>query len=388
MKTAQLFLLTLGSLLQVMVLAQGPSSDVADLAFRNADFAMNLYREIASASDDNVFFSPLSVSLALAALSTGAQGTTREKILQGLSLASLEQEGQPELIPELFQKLLGEVTQNAVLQFNPATAVFARQPPEAAFSDVIKKYFGVDTRQVDFGNERLSKTSINDYVRGMTGDKVTEIVGSVDQQAMLMLISSIFFQGNWGVPFSANFTQEERFFVSKYSTVQVPMMFSSNKYYLAYDPSFKLGVLKLPYQGGVAMLVLLPDKEVDYTSIDEVVNGERFIGWVKKLKKTNLEVQLPRFSLEQSYAMKTVLPAMGITNLFEDADLSGVSKENLNLSEMLHKAAIEVKESGSSTLEGAAPPRLTINRPFLFVIYHEATLCPLFMGRVINPTTK
>ncbi|KAJ8349092.1 hypothetical protein SKAU_G00276810 [Synaphobranchus kaupii] len=396
MKTALVFLLVLGSLLPIIIQAQDLSSDVSELATKNTDFAMSLYREIASTSDDNIIFSPLYVSSALAALSTGAQGVTREKILQGLGVAPLEQEGQPERIPELFQKLQWEVTKNEALQLNQATALFIRQQleVETAFSDLIMKHFGADVSKVDFANTQASKASINDYVKSKTGDKVREVVGTLDPQAMLMLISSIFFQGNWVIPFSTTSTQEERFFVNKYNIVQVPMMFSNDKYYLAYDPTLKLGVLKLPYQGGVAMLVLLPDKDVDYTSIDEALTGERFLSWIKKLKKTNLEVQLPRFSLERSYAMKSVLPDLGISNVFESADLSGVSKEpNLKLSEMMHKAMIEVKETATAAPEtqfstGSVPPRLTINRPFLFVIYHEATNSPLFMGRVIDPTKK
>ncbi|XP_035276210.1 serpin peptidase inhibitor, clade A (alpha-1 antiproteinase, antitrypsin), member 10a [Anguilla anguilla] len=396
MKTAVHFLLVLGSLLHVTIRAQELSSDVTELALKNADFAMSLYREIASASDDNVFFSPLCVSSALAALSTGAQGATREKILQGLGVAPLEQDGQPERIPDLFHKLQEAVTKNEALQFDQAAALFVRQQleVETAFSDLIKKYFGADVNKVDFANAQASKTAINEYVKSKTGGKVMEVVGTVDPQTALMLISSVFFQGNWALPFSTSSSPEERFFINKYKIIQVPMMFNSDKYYLAYDPTVKMGALKLPYQGGVAMLVLLPDKDVDYTSVDEVLTGERFLGWIKRLKKTKLEVQLPRFSLEQSYALKAVLSDLGIYNVSESADLSGVSKEpNLSLSEMIHKAKIEVKESGTATAETdlntlSAPPRLIFNRPFLFVIYHEATNSPLFMGRVIDPTKK
>ncbi|KAJ8274923.1 hypothetical protein COCON_G00095480 [Conger conger] len=392
MKKALLFLLELGFLLQVITEAQDMSSDVTVLASKNTDFATSLYREISSASDDNVFFSPLCVSSALAALSMGAQGITREKILQGLGITPLDQEDQPKRIPELFQKLREEVTKNEGLQYNPTTALFIRQQLDVStdYTQVIKQYFGANISKVDFTNAQVSKASINDYVKSKTGDKVKEVVSTVDPQATLMLISSIFFQGNWKIPFAP--MPEERFFVNKYKIVQVTMLFSSEKHYLAYDPTMKLGVLKLPYQGGVAMLVLLPDKDVDYTSIDEVLTGDRFLGWIKMLKKIKLEVVLPMFSLEQSYAMKTVLPDMGISNVFESADLSGLSEEpNLNLSEMIHKAAIEVKKSDISAMDtpmDSAPPRLTINRPFLFVIYHEATNSPLFMGRVIDPTKK
>lgn len=201
MRTALLFLLALGSLLQALVQAQDLSSDVAQLASRNTDFAMNLYRELASSSDDNLLFSPICVSSALAALSLGADGVTRDKILWGLGVAPLAPEGQPERIPELFQKLQEEVTKNAALQLNQttalSTALFIRQQLEVQtrYSDLINLYFGADISKVDFANAQASKAAINDYVKSRTGDKVREVVSSVDPQTMLMLISTIFFQG-------------------------------------------------------------------------------------------------------------------------------------------------------------------------------------------------
>lgn len=92
--------------------------------------------------------------------------------------------------------------------------------------------------------------------------------------------------GQWLQPFNVTFTQEERFYVNKYKIVQVPMMLRSGKYYLAYDPTLKVGILKLPCEEGIAMLVLLPDEDVDYTYVDESMTGQVFRGWVEKLKKT------------------------------------------------------------------------------------------------------
>ncbi len=92
--------------------------------------------------------------------------------------------------------------------------------------------------------------------------------------------------GQWLQPFNVTFTQEERFYVNKYKIVQVPMMLRSGKYYLAYDPALKVGILKLPCEEGIAMLVLLPDEDVDYTYVDESMTGQVFRGWVEKLKKT------------------------------------------------------------------------------------------------------
>nr|XP_023656935.1 protein Z-dependent protease inhibitor-like [Paramormyrops kingsleyae]XP_023656936.1 protein Z-dependent protease inhibitor-like [Paramormyrops kingsleyae] len=398
MKTELLCLLVCSVALVSFGQAQETSQDILELVARNTEFATNLYRKIASTSDNNIVFSPLSISASLATMLWGSQGVTRDQILAGLSLATLRQSNQPERIPELFQGLQENLSQNGALQPDRATAFFVQQQLEVekAFSDQAKKFFGADINKVDFSNVQASTTTINDYIRSRTGGNVKSVAENIDPKTQLMLISSIFFQAKWELPFNSSFTQEERFFVNKYKTVQVPMMFRVDRYYLAYDGSLKVGILKLPLQAKVAMLILLPDKDVDYTSIDEELTNERFLGWIKQLKKIKLEVQLPRIRLEESYAMSKVLPDLGFDNVFDNrAELTGFSKAaELKVSEVLHKAVIKADEEGTSVTASPATsvsefsmlPRLTMNRPFLFLVYHEVTNSILFMGRVIDPT--
>ncbi|XP_067273560.1 serpin peptidase inhibitor, clade A (alpha-1 antiproteinase, antitrypsin), member 10a [Pseudorasbora parva] len=382
-------LLVRAALLAVSVLGQ--TTDVEELARMNADFATRLYSKIASSNDDNVAVSTLGATLALATLAAGAGGAARTELLQGIGVASLEKEGEPERIQTLLQQLRETTAQ---IQ---ATGLFMKQDVKAedSFSNQVKRFYGADVQNVNYANAQLAKGSINDYVRSKTGDKVKDVVENVDPQSMVMLISATFFTGFWLQPFNITFTQEERFYVNKYTIVQVPMMLHSGKYYLAYDPTLKVGIVKLPCEDGIAMLVLLPDEDVDYTYIDESMTGEVFRGWVAKLKKTKLEIQLPRFSLKQSNSLSTSLPSLGIKEIFgSTADLSGISsEEGLKLSEVVQKVTMEVDETGGSVADAtinlfttALPPRLTVNRPFIFVVYHEATKSILYIGRVVNPT--
>lgn len=86
--------------------------------------------------------------------------------------------------------------------------------------------------------------------------------------------------------FNASFTQDERFYVNKYKVVVVPMMSRADKYFLAYDRSLKVGVLKLPMADGTAMLIVLPDEDVDIVDVEEKVTGEKIREWIRRLKKT------------------------------------------------------------------------------------------------------
>ncbi|XP_072541077.1 serpin peptidase inhibitor, clade A (alpha-1 antiproteinase, antitrypsin), member 10a [Salminus brasiliensis] len=381
------------TLLAASIHGQTQNTDFQELAGRSAEFATALYRKIASLSDDNVVISPLATTLGLASLAAGAGGDTRKELLQGLGLAPMERDEEPDRIPLLLQQLRETAAQIV------ATGLFSSQQVqiESSFSSQVKKFYDTDIRNVNFANAQATKSDINEFVTSRTGNKIREVVTTVAPESQLELLSAAYFTGQWQLPFNASFTQEERFYVDNYNIIQVPMMTRSDKYYLAYDPTLKVGILKLPCTDGIAMLVLLPDEDVDYTFVDESLTSEVFLRWVLKLKKTKLEVQLPRFSLEQTFSLKQSLSSLGIDKVFESgADLSGISSSpGLTLSEVVQKVSIEVDEKGgpgapasNSAFMDTLPPRLTFNRPFLFLVYHEATNSLLHMGRVVDPTKK
>ncbi|KAM4625784.1 protein Z-dependent protease inhibitor [Polymixia lowei] len=399
MKMVSIFILTYMSILATAQ-TQSPSPTITDLAFKNMDFAMNLYRRISSYHDKNIFFSPLSISTAFATLSLASDGVTREEILKGFNLDQLEQVGQPELIPELFQHLYGNITQDGSLKLDHGTALFVRQQfeIEKTFDDQVKKYFNADINHVDFADTKASIDIINEYIKQKTGNKVTKMITTLDALTQLMLINTIFFQGEWQMPFNPNYTENGPFYIDSYNIVQVPMMFKEDKYYTMEDVPLGAKVLKLPYQEGVAMLILLPNKNIDYTIIDDEISAQRFLSWIKKLEKIKLEVNMPKFKMEQSYSLHNLLLDLGVASAFSySANLTRLSKnEGLKVSEVLHKAVIEVDETGTTAAAATTggitayslPKTFTINRPFFFFIYHEDTNSLLFMGRVIDPTTN
>lgn len=378
--------------------AQLHRATVSDLSLKNMDFAMNLYRKIASYHDKNIFLSPLSVSAGFTALLMASDGVTHEEILKGLNLEQLERADQPELIPELFQLLHHNITRNGSLKLEQSMAIFVRQQfdIDKAFEESMRKFFNADIKTLDFSNTEKSVGFINDYIKQQTADKVTDMISDLDELTQLLLVNTIFFQGDWQMPFNPNLTHNAPFHIDNYNIVQVPMMFKEDEFYTMEDVPLGAKVLKLPYQEAVSMLILLPNKGRDYTEIDDEISAEKFQRWIKKLRKTKLEVNMPRFKMEQSYSLDKILPDMGISSVFTNAaNLTRLSKDRgLKVSKVVHKAMIEVDETGTmaaaATTIGITPyslPRtFTVNRPFFFFIYHEDTNCLLFMGRVIDPT--
>ncbi|XP_051941579.1 protein Z-dependent protease inhibitor [Hippocampus zosterae] len=375
-----------------------PHSSILNLSFKNMDFAMELYRKISTYHDKNIIFSPLSISASFAALSMASDGSTYEEILKGLKLENLEQADHPDLIPKLFQMLNGNISQNGTTKLDQGMSLFVDQKfrMEKTFEEQMKSYFLADIKSVDFEDTNTSISLINEYIKEKTRGKVTKMLSAIDPITELMMINTFYFQGGWKMPFNPNFTYNAPFYVDNYNIPQVPMMIKEDKFETMEDTRLGARVLKLPYLEGVAMLILLPNKGVDYSTIDDEITAKRMLGWIKKLQKTKLEINIPKFKMEESYALHEILPDMGFTNLFSgSANLTKLSKDQgLKVSEVLHKAVVDVDEVGTTaaaaTTIGIIPyslPRtFIVNRPFFFFIYHEETKSLLFMGRVIDPT--
>ncbi|KAF7644697.1 hypothetical protein LDENG_00217400 [Lucifuga dentata] len=382
-------------LLHTTIAQNAVGSQIQDLSNRNLVFATQLYRAVSSRTDDNVFLCPFTLSVGLSALMSGADGTTRLQLLQELSLTGLD----PQEVPDLFQSLIRSVTQgDGAINLRQSIAILPanRFQLSSSYGELVQSRYGGIIQNLVYTSPQEALDTINRWVQDQTADQVQGLVDSLDPQTQLLLATAGYYQTEFSLAFNSSFTQDERFYVDRYHIIMVPMMFRSDKYFLAYDRVLRVGVLKLPMVGGAAMLVLLPDENVDVTAVEEDVTAEKIQAWIRQLKKTKLEVQFPRFLLDRSYSLRDVLQTVDITQVFQDAaDLSNISADkNLKLTQVFHKAVIRVDESAGGTGGGGAnvfsslPPRLTINRPFLFLVYQEMSGSMLFMGRVVDPTRK
>lgn len=185
-------LLLLGvTLLAAGVSGQALSSDLQELASRSAEFGTALYRRIAGMSDANFAFSPLAASLSLASVAAGAGENTRKELLQTLQLAPMDRDREPDRIPGLLQHIKDAVAQTA------ATGLFVSQKVqvESSFRSRVKTFYSADVKSVEFSNKQATKDSISEFVTGNTGNKIREVVDTVDPQNQLMLISAAYFTG-------------------------------------------------------------------------------------------------------------------------------------------------------------------------------------------------
>ncbi|NXN73122.1 ZPI inhibitor, partial [Himantopus himantopus] len=335
---------------------------------KTANFGFNLYRKIAMTHDNNVIISPLSVSALMTAYMMAAKGETHRQIVKGLNLHALKDRVDRHHLPALFKQLKDNITMN-------------------------EEFLLV---QVDFQNFTQAKFVINQNINKRTKGKIAELFEELDRRNKLLLVDYILFKGKWVYPFNSKFTEMETFHINKYKSVQVPMMFKSDKVNSTFDENLRCTVIKLPYKGKAHMLIVIPEKEGDYISLEDHLTTELVESWLGNMKTRKVDISFPKFKLEQKYKMKKLLHGLGIKNLFtRTADLSHLTDEGyVAVSQVVQKAVIEVDEegteataaSGSEITAFTVPPVIKVDRPFLFMIFEETFKTLLFIGRVVDPT--
>ncbi|NXJ73728.1 ZPI inhibitor, partial [Trogon melanurus] len=335
---------------------------------KTANFGFNLYRKIAMTHDNNVIISPLSVSALMTAYMLAAKGETHRQIVKVLNLHTLKDSVDHQYLPALFKQLIDNITMNEELLLV----------------------------QVDFQNFTQAKFVINQNINKRTKGKIAELFEELDHHNKLLLVDYIVFKGKWLHPFNSKFTEMETFHINKYRSVQVPMMFKSDKINSTFDENLRCTVIKLPYKGRAHMLIVIPEKEGDYISLEDHLTTELVESWLGNMKTRKVDISFPKFKLEQKYKMKKLLRALGIKHLFtHTADLSHLTDQGyVGVSQVVQKAVIDVDEEGTEAIAASGseitaftvPPVIRVDRPFLFMIFEETFRTLLFIGRVVDPT--
>nr|XP_004665610.2 plasma serine protease inhibitor [Jaculus jaculus] len=372
-----------------------PSAGAATVP-SNKDFAFDLYRALASAaSGQNIFFSPMSVSMSLAMLSLGAGSHSKMQILGALGLGPHEPENQ---LHEGFQQLLQGLGQpREDFQLSLGNAFFSDPAVGVldSFLNTIKKRYLADTFLTDFGDPTAAQKQINDYVSRQTQGKIVDLIQNLDSTHLMVMVNYVFFKAKWETAFSRKSTRQQDFHVSPGAAVQVPMMSREDEHYYFLDRNLSCSVVGVPYQGNATALFVLPS-EGKMQQVENGLSQKTLRKWLQLLTKRQLKLYIPKFSIEGSYQLEKILPALGIRDVFTShADLSGITTyPNIQLSEMIHKAVMEVDEAGTRAaaatgvmfmFKSARPtvPKVIFNRPFLIVIIKSSNI--LFLSKVVHP---
>ena len=264
---------------------------------------------------------------------------------------------------------------------------------EKDFVERNKRYYSSEVQELDFSDPGASDT-INHWIDVATKGKIEKMLDKISTDAVMYLINAIYFKGDWTYQFAEAATRDEDFTLETGSTKKVPMMHMEEQFRHARGND--LGILRLPYgQQKLAMYILLPDEGEDLDAIIGELDDESWNSLESELEVKEVSLAMPKYRMEYGKSLKDVLSTMGMGTAF--APISGFSGIGpaIYISEVNHKAVIEVNEKGSEAaavtvvkMEKSAPPErieFIVNRPFFFVIADDRTGCILFMGKVAEP---
>jgi len=353
----------------------------------NNKFAWELYSQLET--NNNLFFSPYSISNVIAMTYAGANGNTADQIAQVFNFSNQNQ------LHENMHKLQEQINQrqpNIKLQI--VNAVCGQQEHNflVNFKNTLKNFYQTELQEVDFATDHKNVLNkINSWVETETTIKKFIKPGILNNLTRLLLVNAIYFNGQWVTPFK-KITQAP-FWLSAKHSIKVSMM--KQKGYFSYTSNNMVQILELPYAGEISMLVILPKQSL--IKIENLLS-KQLNKWLSHLRSQQVKIYLPKFKINTNFELSKTLATMGMIDAFDSrADFSGIDgTKELYLSAVIHQAFVEVNEKGTEataatgtvfTTRGITPviPKFRADHPFIFFIRHNPSKSILFIGKVINP---
>ncbi len=379
-------------------------ADLTTLANDNAAFAFDLYAPL-NEETGNLFFSPYSISTALAMTYAGARGETARQMADSLRFSL-----PGDTLHAAFQGLaahLQDVRRHDDIALNIANALWLQQDFHLVkpFVKLTERHYDAKLFQVNFQEAfEEVRLKINQWVAQQTRDKIQDLLapGTLSALTRLVLTNAIYFKGRWEMPFDEELTQDDTFWLTAEDSVTTPLMHQHAQFKYAENDCVQ--VLELPYAGdALAMVVLLPVARDGLAALEAQLQADQAAAWVADAAYREVDVYLPSFTLTTQFSVQAALQALGMTDAFSNrADFSGMTQEaDLSISDVIHKAFVDVNEEGTEAAAATAVivgvtsvgepqpvPVFRADHPFVFFIRDRQTEAILFVGRVVNPAIR
>jgi len=380
--------------------AQERTQKVADSI--NA-FAVDLYGKL-SASGDNLFFSPYSIATALSMTYLGARGTTAEEMAKTLHFSQPPAELH-ESLGSLIKELNSTGKRDSFIMVT-ANRLWGQKGHGflKSFLTDAEKYYGSGLSEVDFRKEaEKSRVIINRWIENQTQGKIKDLIpaGVIDASTELVLTNAVYFKSAWMTPFRKEATAARPFYLSPSKKVNVDTM--TGVINCIYCKKEGLAVVEIPYKNSdFSMMIILPDKKNGLNEIEKSLTAEKFREYTSGLSPSKVWMCLPKFRISGSLLrLKPILKALGMSAPFNGADFSGMDgTKTLFIGDVLHKAFIDVNESGTEAAAATAirmmrglaggrdMPEFRADHPFIYTIRHRKSGVTLFMGCLKTPPSK
>jgi len=294
----------------------GLSADAKALVRANSAFAFDLYQRVRK-SEDNLFFSPYSVSMALAMVYGGARGETQQQMADVLHLP-VSQQGPHPAFAQL-QTGLDRIQDAGDVTIRVANSLWVQEGCTFLrdYLSLVETHYGSSITSLDYGNASRACERINKWVEQRTAGKISDVIapGGLGELPALTLVNAIYFKGNWQVQFSRSSTREMTFHVTPLKSISTPMMTGAQKAGYAEAESFQ--ILELAYVGrSLSMLILLPKEAYGLEGLEADLSVENLARWRNHMRSTVVDVFLPKFKMTRSAPLDQTLQAMGMIDVF------------------------------------------------------------------------
>ncbi|UCG83136.1 MAG: serpin family protein [Dehalococcoidia bacterium] len=381
------------------------ASDLEELVEGNSAFAFDLYRYL-SAEDGNLFYSPFSISMALAMTYAGARGDTEQQMAETLRFLMPQDRLHPAFNAlDLILASRGEGAEgkdDKGFRLNIVNAIWGQEDYEflAEFLDVLAENYGAGLRLLDFINApEDSRITINDWVSDQTEGRIEDLIpqGAIDALTRLVLTNAIYFNAAWLHPFEKYLTDNGAFHLLDGGTATVPMMRQTESFGYAEGEGYQ--AVELLYDGAeLSMVILLPEAG-RFEAFEGSLDADYVESILSDVDYQRVALTMPKFEFESEFGLVDTLDTMGMPAAFTaEADFSGMNgRRDLVITDILHKAFVSVDEEGTEAAAATAviigetampgePVEVTVDRPFIFLIRDIETGSILFVGRVMNPS--
>jgi len=376
-------------------------SNLQSVVKGNNIFCFDLYQEL-KGEEGNLFFSPYSISTALAMTYAGARGETEKQMAQVLHFTLPQEELHSDY--SQLQSDLNSIEKKGEIKLNIANSLWLQKgdPFLDSFLGLNKKYYDAGLYFVNFAQSATVRDKINGWVEDKTHDKIKDLIKPPIPlpATSLILCNAIYFKGNWLSQFDEADTRDDDFFLCKDKTIQVPMMSQKSDY--RYKDFGAFEGLELPYEGeDISMLIFLPKKIGGLAGFEDQISADTMALYIDQLVTMydrEVIVTIPKFKTICEFELAQVLFDMGMPAAFTPpADFSGMNgKRDLYISNVIHKAFVDVNEEGTEAAAATAvvmlksvaakPLEFRADHPFVFLIRENKTGSILFIGRIVDPT--
>ena len=381
-------------------------ADLTTLVTGNSAFAFDLYQTLRE-EDGNLFYSPYSISLALAMTYAGARGETARQMADTLHFTLSQVSLHPafnSLDIELSRRGEGAKGKDGEgFRLNIVNAIWGQEGYEflSEFLDVLAENYGAGLRTLDFAKApEESRITINNWVSEQTEDRIEDLIpqGLIDALTRLVLTNAIYFNAAWQHPFNEDMTEDGPFYLLDGGEVTVPMMRQTESFGYGEGDGYK--TIELPYDGReLSMVILLPEAG-QFEAFERSLDTQRIDTILKDLEHMRVTLTMPKFEFESAFSLRETLIALGMPVAFSGAaDFLGMTgNRDLFIADVIHKAFVSVDEAGTEAAAATAvmmaltampgsPVEVTVDRPFVFLIRDIKTGAILFIGRVLDPST-